>query len=235
MMRTVASFSSGSKTWRRATACSEPTTSSSDGWARLIQRSLRTAPGFSVSVSAVPSPTHFLRTGAIGSVASEAAWSSSTRRFSAWTEPLHARPRGWWVVRATSATPAYPHPSCRSTSGSVRWFSIRASTLRPSCVAPSVICTRMPSRTWVVMTCASDGPPQPVATRASSSPSGRRRILVASAAPAARFTNPGQTADATTRSRRCAGRPCGGPSGACPRGCSRRARRRARRPGCGRR
>ena len=171
----------------------------------------------------------------IGSGASEAAWSSSTRRFSAWIEPLHLRPRGWWVVRATSATPAYPQPSCRSTSGSVRWFSIRASTLRPSCVAPSVICTAMPSLTWVVVTCASEGPPQPAATRASSSPSGRRRIPVASAARAARFTDPGQTADATTRPRRCAGRPCGEPSGACPRGCSRRAGRRARRRGCARR
>ena len=199
---TLGFVSSGSKSLRRATACSEPTTSSIDGWARLIQRSLRTAPGFSVSVSALPSPTHFLRTAVIGSGASEVAWSSSTRRFSARIEPLHLRPRGWWVVRATSATPAYPQPSCRSTSGSVRWFSIRASTLRPSCVAPSVICTAMPSRTSVVVTWASEGPPQPAATRASSSPSGRRRILVASAAPAARFTDPGQTADATTRSRR---------------------------------
>ena len=144
---TLGFVSSGSKSLRRATACSEPTTSSIDGWARLIQRSLRTAPGFIVSVSALPSPTHFLRTAVIGSGASEAAWSSSTRRFSARIEPLHLRPRGWWVVRATSATPAYPQPSCRSTSGSVRWFSIRASTLRPSCVAPSVICTAMPSRT----------------------------------------------------------------------------------------
>ena len=199
---TLGFVSSGSKSLRRATACSEPTTSSIDGWARLIQRSLRTAPGFIVSVSALPSPTHFLRAAVIGSGASEAAWSSSTRRFNAWIEPLHLRPRGWWVVRATSATPAYPQPSCRSTSGSVRWFSIRASTLRPSCVAPSVICTAMPSLTRVVVTCASEGPPQPAATRASSSPSGRRRILVASAARAARFTDPGQTADATTRSRR---------------------------------
>src|SRR4051795_766207 len=111
-MATLGFVASGSKSLRRATACSEPTTSSIDGWARLIQRSLRTAPGFIVSVSALPSPTHLLRTAVIGSGASEAAWASSTRRLRGSIQPPPPPPLQHGALQRLdrAAPPAAPRP-----------------------------------------------------------------------------------------------------------------------------